>query len=505
MTAHPGFHSLHEETVETLPVEGSIPDWLVGSLIRNGPGAFSFPDGSAVDHWFDGLAMLYRFTFDPGNRGGGVADEDAGGAGRVDGDAVHYRNRFLRTDAYEAARAGAFDGGFATGETTLRSRLLTFLREPYDNTNIVAERVGDDYLALTESPRRVRVDPNSLDVLGHDEYEGDAPTGQLACAHLKRDPATGTLVNVETAFGRTSRYHVHALTPDGERRHVGSVETEKPAYLHSFALTPRYVVIAEFPLRLDPLRLFKPGRQAPFIEQFEWEPDRGTRVIVLERTTGEVVADPVTDAVFGFHHVNAFERDGGREVVFDLETVPDATAIDSLYLDRLRAGSFGALGAQVDRFVVDLGSATGTGRYRAGDASVSRETLYDGGTALPTVSPARWCRRHRYVYAMRTDRPVNEWARGVLKLDTETGETVEFGDGGYFGEPIFVPNPAGDAEDDGVVLVVTLEAGSDASSLVILDGESFTERARARLPHAVPFDFHGRYFPEVRAQRAGEE
>ncbi|UIP00557.1 carotenoid oxygenase family protein [Halobaculum sp. CBA1158] len=498
MSRHPGFHSLHEETAATLPVEGSLPDWLTGSLIRNGPGAFSFPGGSAVDHWFDGLAMLYRFTFDPGNRGGGVADGDRS----VDGDAVHYRNRFLRTDAYEAARAGEFDGGFATGETTLRSRLATFLREPYDNANIVAERVGDDYLALTESPRRVRFDPNDLDAVGDDEYEGDLPRGQLACAHLKRDPATGALVNVETAFGRTSAYHVHALTPDGDRRHVASVETDKPAYLHSFGLTPRFVVIAEFPLRLDPLRLFRPGRQRPFIEQFSWEPDRGTRVVVVDRTTGEVVAEPVADPVFGFHHVNAFERRGGREVVFDLETVPDATTIDSLYLEELRAGSFGALGARVERFVVDLGDASGSGRYRTGEATVSRRTLYDGGTALPTVSPAAWCRRHRYVYAMSTDRPVNEWARAVLKLDVETGTVTEFDDGGYFGEPVFVPNPAGDAEDDGVVCAVTLEPDADQSSLVVLDGETFAERARVRLPHAAPFDFHGRYFPELTARTA---
>ncbi|WP_284012151.1 carotenoid oxygenase family protein [Halobaculum litoreum] len=504
MDGHPGFGSLHEETATTIPVDGSLPDWLTGSLVRNGPGAFSFPDGSAVDHWFDGLAMLYRFTFDPGNRAGG---DTGGGSGlgrrlRGRGDAVHYRNRFLRTDAYEAARAGEFDGGFATGETTLRSRLATFLRDPYDNTNIVAERIGDDYLALTESPRRVRFDPNTLDAVGHDDHDDGVPSGQLACAHLKRDPATGTLLNVETAFGRTSRYHVTATAPDGTRRHVGTATTDEPAYLHSFALTPRFVVLAEFPLRLDPLRLFKPGRQRPFIEQFEWQPDRGTRVIVLDRTTGEVVADPVTDPVFGFHHVNAFERRGGREIVFDLETVPDATTIDSLYLEELRAGSFGALGARVDRFVVDLGSPTGRGRYGVGDASVTREPLYEGGTALPTVSPARWCEEHRYVYAMSTDRPVNEWARRVLKLDTETGEVVEFDGGGYFGEPIFVPNPAGDAEDDGVVLVVTLEEGAERSSLVVLDGESFTERARARLPHAVPFDFHGRYFPELRAKPA---
>jgi beta-carotene 15,15'-monooxygenase len=71
----------------------------------------------------------------------------------------------------------------------------------------------------------------------------------------------------------------------------------------------------------------------------------------------------------------------------------------------------------------------------------------------------------------------------------------------YFGEPIFVPDPDGDAEDDGVVLTVALDEGDDASRLVILDGETLEERARATLPHQVPFDFHGRYFPEIRVAR----
>ncbi|MEF8791723.1 MAG: carotenoid oxygenase family protein [Haloarculaceae archaeon] len=495
MSDHPGFHSLREETATTLAVEGDLPDWLRGSLLRNGPGAFSFPDGSAVEHWFDGLAMVYRFTFDPGNRAGG----DVGTA-----DAVHYRNRFLRTDAYAAARAGEFEGGFATGETTLRSRLATFLADPYDNTNIVVERVGGAYLALTESPRWVEVDPNTLDTEGHVRYDGDVPAGQLACAHLERDPATGTLVNVETAFGRTSEYHVHAMTAPGERRHVGSVGTDEPAYMHSFALTPRYVVLTEFPLRVDPLRFLRPGRQAPFVEQFEWQPDRGTRVVVIDRTTGEVVAEPVTDPVFGFHHVNAFERDGGTEVVFDLETVPDATSIDSLYLDSLRAGELDTLAGRLERFTVDLGGTTGTDRYRTGEASVDRETLYGDGTALPTASPARWCRDHRYVYAMSMDQPVTGWAHGVMKLDVETGEVSEFADGGdYFGEPLFVPDPDGTREDDGVVLTVALDPEADRSRLLVLDGHSFGERARVTLPHAAPFDFHGRYFPELRAKRTG--
>jgi beta-carotene 15,15'-monooxygenase len=262
-------------------------------------------------------------------------------------------------------------------------------------------------------------------------------------------------------------------------------------------------MLTEFPLRVDPLNFLRPGRQPPFIEGFEWQPDRGTRVIVLDRTTGRVVADPVTAPVFGFHHVNAFERDGGRVVVFDLETVPDATSIDSLYLDTVRDGTLDAVGGRIDRFTVDLGAGTGSGRYGPGDATVERETLYDGGTALPTTSPARWCRPHRYVYAMRIGRPATEWARGVLKVDTRTGAVTDHTAGGdYFGEPLFVPGP-GDCEDDGVVLTVALDVDADRSRLLVLDGRTLDERARVTLPHAVPFDFHGRYFPELVAKRAG--
>ena len=484
MCPQAGFHSLRDEAAVTLDVEGSLPDWLTGSLLRTGPGAFEMPGGSAVDHWFDGLAMCYRFTFDPGDRsrGGGAADT------------VHYRNRFLRTEAYRAARDGEFAGGFATGETTLRDRLLSFLSEPYDNTNIVVERIGDQYLALTESPRRVVVDPNTLGTRGHNAYDGPEPSGRLACAHLKRDPATGALLNVETDFGRTHEYQVHALTPAGDRRHVGSVETDAPAYMHSFALTPRYVVLTEFPLRVDPTKFLRPGRLPPFIEQFEWQPDRGTRLVVLDRTTGEVVAAPTTDPIFGFHHVNAFERDGGRRIVFDLETVPDASGIGNLYLDELRAGDLSAIAGRLERFTVDLRGD----RYGVNGATVARETLYDGGTALPTASPARWCRPHRYVYAMSMPQPVTDWANGVLKLDTETGAVTERTDGGaYFGEPIFVPAPGDGPTDDGVVLTVALDPDDDRSRLLVLDGETLAERARATLPHAAPFDFHGRYFPEI--------
>jgi beta,beta-carotene 9',10'-dioxygenase len=53
----------HEITVEELVVEGTIPQWLVGSLIRTTPAQYEIGKRS-YRHWFDGLAMLYSFTFE---------------------------------------------------------------------------------------------------------------------------------------------------------------------------------------------------------------------------------------------------------------------------------------------------------------------------------------------------------------------------------------------------------------------------------------------------------
>ena len=81
-----GFETLEAEVpLDSLPVDGKIPEWLDGTLVRNGPGKFEAGD-IPLRHWFDGLAMLHRFSFDRGR--------------------VSYANRFLRTEAYRAAQRG---------------------------------------------------------------------------------------------------------------------------------------------------------------------------------------------------------------------------------------------------------------------------------------------------------------------------------------------------------------------------------------------------------------
>lgn len=459
-----GFRSLaHEVSNLELSVRGTIPTWLDGALLRNGPAKFE-AGTKPVAHWFDGLAMLHKFAFRNGT--------------------VRYTNRFLKTDAYARAEQGELSGGFATQPQSLWQRLRAILfQAPYDNTNIIAERIGDTYVALTETPRRVRFDPDTLETKGHVQYDGPG-AGHLECAHLKHDPWTGGIVNFTVEFGYPSQYHVYEATTPTDRAHITAIDVRNPAYMHSFALTKHYVVLAEVPFLVDPLTFLKPGKQA-FIDAFRWTPSEGTRFLVIDRTTEQLTAEITTEAFFAFHHVNAHETDS--TLVLDVETVPNAAdSIAALSLDALQAGDLDVPAGSIDRFRIHPDAGT-----------IERTRVFTGGTALPTVSPAVRNREHRYIYAQGVKQPVADWPRQLRKIDTEDGSAQSFRAGGYVSEPIFVPHPEREQRDAGVILAVMLDDDAEQSWLLVLDGETLTERARAALPHLIPFDFHGRYFPEL--------
>lgn len=58
-----GFGQSPEVQLDDVPVAGELPTWLAGSLLRNGPGTFQVGE-RRYRHWFDGPAMLHRFTFE---------------------------------------------------------------------------------------------------------------------------------------------------------------------------------------------------------------------------------------------------------------------------------------------------------------------------------------------------------------------------------------------------------------------------------------------------------
>ena len=474
----PGFRSLETEVEnDRLPVTGTVPEWLSGSLVRNGPGTFDAGE-ERLTHWFDGLAMLRKYDF-------------------ADGE-VWYTNRLLRTEAYADAQRGETTGQFATDERGL-GKVLGWLRrlgppEPTDNANIHVARIDGEHVALTEVPRWVGFDPDSLDSRGEFGFEDDLDL-DMTTAHLSQDPHSGDLFGFGLTFGRSHEYQVYRI-PAGERRRerLASVPTDTPAYIHDCAVTAGYVVLLETPLRIAILRALSPFTEG-FFELLDWRPETGARFLLVDRETGDV--DTVeASTVFSFHTVNAY--DDGDEVVVDLVDFEDDAIVDALSLQTLEEDGFpGVPAGRLARYRVDPGDDDGTG-----DGTVTRERLYDGGMELPTVPRAVRARDHRYVYGQATDR---EGANGLVKVDTETGSAREWWERGvYVEEPRMVRHPEagdpveGDAgdEDRGVVLAPALDVDAERSMLLVFDAVSLEELARARLPHHHPFGFHGRFLSD---------
>lgn len=472
-----GLESIHEEFDRVdCPVEGTIPAWLSGTLFRNGPGQFEV-DGRALNHWFDGLAMLRRFRIADGS--------------------VTVSNRFLRSKEYEhVTETGDLrcDQFGTTAPSSLLGRLIGLLNPTLtDNASISVDRIGQQPIAITETPHAVAFDAETLATDGRvEQTDGLSITGSLGHPHY--DFAREMVVNMGVRFGRPSEYVLFERPTDSRvRRELGSFAVDRPAYVHSFGLTERYAILVESPLRLRPTALL---RDRAFIEGYRWDADRASRILLFDREHGEVVSTPHVDPCFVFHHVNAFEQPVENRVVVDVIAFEDSEVIGSLSLDRLRSGEEPVPGGELRRYRLPLGTG-----------ATEERTLLAGPIEFPMLNYRRVnTRPYRYLYALgHTAPPAIGLLNCLVKYDLETDRRDVWSEPGvYPGEPVFVPRevpPVPGAEtttaaDEGVVLSVLLDTRVDRSELLVLDAASFSEVARARLPAAFPFGFHGQWYPD---------
>jgi beta,beta-carotene 9',10'-dioxygenase len=460
-----------EEELSSVPltIQGNLPHWLSGTLVRNGPINVS-ANGEHLNHWFDGLAMLHAFTFEQGG--------------------VHYTNRFLRTDAYKTVfEAGSINyWGFANDPCrSLFKRLFTWLaprsNHHLPNANINVAQIAKEYVALAETPLPINFDLNTLETLGVLDYQDHLPKEKCwesAHPHRFKD---GTL-NYLIQYGRKSHYVLY-FVPDtaAERKIIAKIPVDEPAYMHSFAMTEHYVIFTEFPFVIRPLDLMIKGR--PFIENFSWKPERGTRFIVVNRFDGSLVGQYRTKPFFAFHHVNAYETN--THIHLDLVSYPDVSIIHEVadYAQK-PAKEHEHAKTRLERFTFSLD-----------DSQFVSEILYEGALEFPRINGSYDGNPYRYVYLADARDQVSppEDLRSLYKVDTQTKQALTWAEKGcYPGEPVFVASSEAAGEDSGVVLSVVFNPSQKISFLLILDASNFKEIGRAKAPHHIPPGLHGQFF-----------
>lgn len=464
------FRSLENEVSDIqTSVEGQIPTWLTGNLLRVGPGKFESQVQKAI-HPFDGLALLTKFTFNSGK--------------------VLHSARFLQSDYYQRhKKSGKFNWSLFTQDPCKQrfwSKVAGFFttKEIFDNANVNVGTISNNFVAMTETPLPVVFNPQTLETIGY-WVDEDQINGQIATAHPHVDPITNETINCQIEFGPKCSYNFFSRNATGKRTLIASIPTKTPAYLHSFALTPNYIVLVEMPFYASMIGFIT--QNSPFYENYTWNKNAPSRFIVIDRAKGTIVSTLETPGFFFFHHVNAFEQN--KSIMIDIICYEDPSFITDWFdkSKNLALENFHTYECYADRYTLDLGKQT-----------ITKQKISETMLELPRINDSCNTQPYSFVYAMGFERIGKDIKYQLVKINVQEGTTLSWKEDGCDpGEPVFVAAPNATFEDDGVVIATVLDTKTSSSFALVLDAKNMKELGRARIPHHIPFALHGNFYKNI--------
>jgi len=463
-------------------VEGTIPSWLDGTYLRNGPGYFQAGDRE-FPHLFDGYSTLVRLNFNNGKLIAGHAQlqSDAYKAAMRSGK-VNYREFAVTPEHKNMFQLMGELAGMATGHT------LT------DNANTGVIKLGDGrVVCLTETVKgSIQIDPGNLETIGRFNYE-DKLGGLIHSAHPYVDDKE--LITLLPTLLNPGYIAVRMAAGTNERVIIGRVDCmgPQPGWVHSFAVTENYIVVPEGPLRYSVGNLLK-AEEAEYFK-FEWLPEFGAYMHIMDRVTGEMVTTVKVPNFVTFHFINAYEEKGAdgkptRVIVDCCEHEANPVILKRMKLNELRSFPGKVLpDARVGRFTIPL-DGTPNGTLQAAVPPME----HGAGLDMNTINPKYTSKYYRYIYACGAVRPCN-FPNSLTKIDLEEKTAKNwYHPGGIPTEPFFVPRPGATEEDDGVVISLVSD-DNGGGFVLVLNGSDFTELARAHLPYGLPYGLHGCWVP----------
>lgn len=453
------------------------------TLVRNGAVGVS-EDGKPVVHWFDGPAMLNKYRFDS------------------NGDLI-YSNKFIESSAFEKVTqegSVAYEGYMSTtnDSSTLFDRCwkLAFVSDDGDirNANFNVWSHYKQVVAMAETPSPVAFDLETLTAIGPLPYSDRLPKGScFESAHPRYDPIRRESLNFLVEYGMENYYVLfHVRERGSTRQELGRLKVDKPAYMHDFSFTSKFIILTESPFVVNPIDFIM--KQKGYIEHFHWDSDRPTTFTIFNRSTGKLVAQIPTNPFFALHHANAYDfRD---TIVLDVIAYPNASIIPEM------ANKFSHSKLKTkSRFM----------RYRISltDHTVQEEIMMNAFVDYPRINEQYTGTRHRFVYLVDPRSATidnHSEARPIYKIDVETGAVDSWSAHSCScEEPLFIASPEPVAEDDGMLVSVVADVFNNTSFVIVLDAQTMREKTRYQLPLVVPKGQHGQIFYPAEEEKRREE
>lgn len=463
-----GFTSLDTEFNNVLlsNCRGTIPDSLFGQLIRVGPAKFQIGT-QKVNHWFDGLSMLYKFEFKHNQ--------------------VFFSNSFLKSPQYLAN----LEGKMICDEFGTKAK-INFLKRIFNvasvmigakqnltaNCNVNTTKIANNFIAMTETTTQIKFNPDSLNSGGFFKYD-DNLEGDITTAHPMFDQITKEQFNFCVKISPLkNQYIIYKTLANSSTRHI-IAQFSKPYffYSHSFFLTQNHIILYNGPIQTTASKLLK----YTFNEALTFNNNHQSEFIIINRNSGEIRTID-TDSFIFLHSVNAYEDNNLIHLNMVTYNTKD-NPYNSFYLDKLQNG---------DPFPV-----TELRHYEINllTTQVSFHKILDDIIEFPCINYQYNMSKYQYLYANYIH-GANDFLNGIIKIDVKcTNNNLKWHeDGCYPSEVVFVKQKNTSGEDDAFLITNVYDSNRHISFLLILEAKNLVELFRADLPCHIPFPLHGHFY-----------
>ncbi|MBD2385833.1 carotenoid oxygenase family protein [Cylindrospermum sp. FACHB-282] len=451
-----------------LPIlAGKIPDGLRGTLYRNGPARLE-RGGVNIGHWFDGDGAILAVHF-----------TDTGATGVY---------RYVQTAGYqeEVAAGKLLYGNYGmTAPGAIWNQWLKPIKN-VANTSVLA--LPNKLLALWEGGKPHALDLQNLQTLGEDDL-GGLTQGLSYSAHYKCDRQTGEIFNfgISPEISRlNATLNVYKSDSTGKIIQKAAYQLDGVPLIHDFVLAGPYLVFCIPPVRLNILELIL-GRNN-YSDSLQWEPTRGTQILVIDRDTLSFVSRSETEPWFQWHFANGY-IDASGAVIVDIVRYADFQT--NQYLKEV---STGEIHTKAQSRLSRLTLQPQTGKVRA------IEQLLDQHSEFPSVPQQNVGKASPYTY-LTVFRPGTDISQEILNTiarfdhKTQTLTTANVEENCYLSEPIHIQDPHNPHQS--WVITVVYDGNSHSSQVWILDSDRLNEEpvCKLGLPKVIPHSFHGTWKP----------
>ncbi|MBW4643093.1 MAG: carotenoid oxygenase family protein [Goleter apudmare HA4340-LM2] len=438
-------------------IAGKIPEGLRGTLYRNGPARLE-RGGLRMGHWFDGDGAILAVHF-----------TDAGATGVY---------RYVQTAGYQAETAAGklLYGNYGmTAPGIIWNQWLKPIKNAA-NTSVLA--LPDKLLALWEGGKPHALDLQTLETWGEDDL-GGITKGLSYAAHYKQDAHTKEIFNFGISPGLNATLHVYKSNSTGKIIQKAAYQLKGVPLVHDFVLAGQYLVFFIPPVRLNLLPVLL--GTGSYSDALEWEPQLGTKILVIDRETLSLVSRGETEPWFQWHFANGYVDSSGT-VIVDIARYADFTT--NQYLKEVATGvTHTAAKSTFSRVTLNpqIGKVTAI------------EQLSDQHCEFPSVPQPNVGQISRYTYmsGFRSGADISqEILTAIARFDhkTNTLTTADFGANRYPSEPIHVQD---------WVLTVVYDGNSHRSEVWVFESDRLNEEpiCKLELPSVIPHSFHGTWQP----------